>query len=303
MADHWKRWTHFVLSELAAKGPDPQFALLAELGKDVSSLEKLWLAGCYCAHHCVPSAYVIWKHWRPEEALLSAEHLQKWLWEHWHALPVRPEMRSHRMPEKRAKCLHDFARYSLLMENRIGDLSYEDVWSDSQANVKYFGRYMAIKYLEILRTMGLNDRFVLGDIRANDAWGPRLTLALLVPEFGEIVGNRYNNTQEALRLTDASANQVVTRMAKEGITVSYFQLQVLLCEYREMRAGGFYPGAGHDEELEYIDKVGDAFPADAQAVLDARRRIFPDHYLGEIGGWEGIRQDERIRWRDQPEHL
>src|SRR5436190_19374539 len=59
----WKSFARFCSKELATGGPDPQIATLAELAKDHGTKSRVWLIGCYGAHHCVPSAYLIGSQW------------------------------------------------------------------------------------------------------------------------------------------------------------------------------------------------------------------------------------------------
>lgn len=85
--------------------------------------------------------------------------------------------------------------------------------------------------------------------------------------------------------------------------MSYFQLQGLLCNYKEMIYGRFYPGAGHDEELHYFKSFGQDF--DVAPWLATRKAIFPRWCLGELGDprWDGIRPAVGDRWRLRAEHL
>lgn len=296
MTNHWPTFVQFVKDEVGTGGPDPQIALIAELAKEYSAPERVWLAGCYCTCHCVPTAYTTWKTfpmWYLEESSRSSE-LNGWLVQNWAGLPVRPEMRSHRMVEKRQRCIEDFAAYARLAnwnDPRSGTELYEFLWNDSQARVKYFGRYMAIKYLELLRVLVRPD-LRMPDMRARGAWSPRRTLSWLWPEYPQ-VGDKDDNTKTTLDEVDHLAEATLDRLAVRGVKLNYFQLQVLLCEYREALAGGFYPGGSHDEELGFIRRVGAHFGPDAvQPIYDARARIFPRELLGEHNDWTDLRKDK-----------
>lgn len=293
VSEHFKPFAEFCASELATGGPDPQIALIAHLAKDASPIEKVWLAGCYGAHHCVPSAYAVWQHWRPEQAadpiFAGVNTLEAWLRDHWAALPVRPEMRSHRMPVKRARCLADFARYAI--QESWHDMTYDELWNDSQQQVKFYGRYMAIKYVEMLRHLLSNPKLQSYDMRARHAWSPRKTLAQLHPDTAWIIGDRSNNSDSAVTLAEAAATATRDALQESGVTVSYFQLQVMLCEYKEYLADGYYPGASHDEEMDFIDQVAEQF--DMGGIWEARKALFPEEQLGEISGWRGLRRKDK----------
>ncbi len=279
--NHWPLFTEFVQEETAVGGPDAQLSLLVHLGKDAPIIEQVWLIGCYCAHHCVPSAWAVWKEFRPEELRETDERLHKWLAEHWDALPVRPEMRSHRMLEKRARCLEDFAHYALDESWTKGN--YDDVWHDSIESVKYYNRYMAIKMLELLRRVARPD-LALYDVRAKNAWSPRITIGMLWPEVNDIVGDRDNNSDKAIALAEEYATKTIQELANRNVNISYFQLQVMLCNYRELLNGGYFPGASNYEEILYIDQTKNKF--DMEPVYQARKEIFKPECLGECHNWD-----------------
>lgn len=295
MIDHWPLFTDFVKAETTAGGPDCQLNLLIHLTcPDVSDVEKVWLAGCYGSHHCVPSAYAVWREFRPVEVAKDPSRLFSWLQDNWTALPVRPEMRSHRMVAKRHQCLHDFAVYSLGESWKTG--SYEYTWAESIDSVKYYSRYMAIKYLELLHRIARPD-MILHDMRAKNAWSPRIAIGLLWPEVADVVADKNNNTKEAIELAEKYATKTIQRLAEQDVLISYFQLQVLSCNYREALVGGFYDGCGHDEEMDYIKVAETKF--DMQHVWDTRKRIFKPQYLGELNGWFGLKKERFQEWRNR----
>jgi len=297
MSSHWPLFTEFCRAETATGGPDPQVALMAHLPRETDPVEQVWLAGCYGAHHCVPSAWLTWNEFRPKEILDDPKELESWLEESWHALPVRPEMKSHRMLHKRSECLQDFARYALDGRWAIPNTAYDLMWHDSQNSVKYYGRYMAIKYLEILRRT-VAPWLVMTDMRARGAWSPRRTLYMLFPEE-EILGQRENRSDKAEQTVERCATEAIQILGTAGIHVNYFQVQVMLCEYRELLCGGYYAGASHDEELGYISQSRMKFSEHQLAgIFQARKELFPEWCLGELNGWDDIRQDCWRAWKN-----
>lgn len=262
----------FARREIADGGPEPELAPIVWLTRDSSDVEKVWAAGVYCSHHCVPSAMVVWKHWRPEQVVDSEDKVEEWLRQHWDALPVRNEMRSHRMPTKRAICLRDFARYALDETWRIGD--YDEVWADSIGSVKYFGRYVAIKYMEFLRRMVRPD-LILTDVRiASGAWSVREGLANLYPDEADVLANRDDNSYSVIQLAERRANDLLFRLQREhDLTLSHFDVQVLLCEHKQHLRGTFFPGKSHIEEAEFAERVETQFSI--PEFWEARRILFP----------------------------
>jgi hypothetical protein len=279
-----KEFTEFCRQERAV-GPDPQIdtiLTLAEWGH--SPQDTLWLIGCYGAHHCVPSAFAVWGEWRVDDPRIQTQLFWDWLEAHWEALPVRPEMRSHRMLEKRARCLQDFNIWA--REGHALDYqSYEEAWTHSIEFVKYYNRYMAIKVLEMV-SRSVNPKTTLTDLRARNAWSPRKALAAI----WEVDHNPYSDDPADIAWAEDAANYLIAQLRTDGVEVNHFQLQVLLCEYREATEGTYYPGASLDEELGYINIASEHF--DPSAIYDARNELFPHEHLGEKHGWNDVRKEK-----------
>lgn len=279
----WKSFAKFCAKELATGGPDPQIAMLEALSKDRPLNQRIWLIGCYGSHHCVPSAYLVWSRWSARRVIEKPKSFARWLEDHWDGLPVRPEMRSHRMVEKRAKCLTDFAVLAQSYEPKRWK-SYDEAWIESQKEVKFYARYMAIKVLEMLHRFGDSSHLKLPDMRAKGGWSPRQTLGMLWSEHADTLQDRNDNSPGTIALVESvfGKTREILR-GKYDVRVSNFQLQVLLCEYKEWRDGGYYPGASLDEELEYIALSRRVFGKDAVAPLfKVRKQIFPHENLKEL---------------------
>jgi hypothetical protein len=286
--DHWPLFEEFCRQEIATGGPDPQLAIMTYFAKQMEDpVERVWLAGCYCSHHCVPSAHAVFEAFRPRETLRNPDLLYAFLQDHWTALPVRPEMKSHRMIQKRFDCLTDFLRYAV-DGKYVGATDYEYMWATTIENVAYYGRYMAIKYLELLRRIVAPD-LIMPDMRVKNGWSPRIALGMLYPEV-PILAERQNIGKEALDAVTYHADQTIIRLEHQGIHTNFFSIQVLLCEYKEAMQGGYYPGASHDEELDYMRISRRDF--DVDPIIVVRAQIFPHEVLGEIGGWNGVRKDK-----------
>lgn len=298
MNSHWPLFRKFIRAEKAVGGPDCQFTLLIEHAKTerpgrlLDGHDWMWLIGCYGAHHCAMPAFEVFRVFRALDVINKPRVLRTWLKDHWSALPVRREMRSHRMLEKRWTCLVDFARYANSDRWKRG--MFDDLWTDTQAQIKYYGRYMSIKVLELMRRTGVRPDVHSYDIRAAHAWSPRAAMALLYPHHAEWLGDRSRNDPATVRNVERYARKIHDDLTRHGIDVSFFELQGLLCNYKEMLYGRFYPGAGHDEDMEYMKEYAADF--DPKPWYKTRARIFKHKYLGEISGWDGLRPEEGARW-------
>lgn len=290
---HWELFPEFVEAEVWAGGPDPQIPLVLSLGSDLAPQDLVWFIGCYCAHHCVPSAYTVWNRWPTADSYIAAgDEALRWQSGHWLGLPVRPEMRHHKVPEKRHRCLLGFARYSKGWPYRYyaEPDPYEAAWRHTILEIPFYGRYMAIKFLEML-SRRLAPELELGDLRPEGGWSPRRVLSWLFPRHRALMDS-MDRSLAAVTLVNGSAGELLQQLRRNHApNLRWFELQVLLCEYREHWDGGFYPGCTHDEEFQYIMRSDSEFNGEFSAVMEHRLRIFPDKVLGEVQGWSGFRKD------------
>ncbi len=288
--NYWPLFEKFCRAEMETGGPDPQIPTILRIVRNSSrsgDVDCIWIGGCYGAHHCVSSAFAVWENWTAIEVVKNQNNFLEWLENYWDYLPVRPEMRSHRMLEKRHKCLVDFAHYALSQSWKyISD--FDILWKDCIDNVKYFGRYMAIKFIEIGH-QGNIFKPKMPDMRAQGAWSPRRTLGLLYPDIFSL-SDRNDTSEAGYLMMETCAADALQYLSRLGINVNYFKLQVMLCEFREALEGTYYPGASLDEELGLISKTSKRF--DVEEIFKVRKELFLHKYLGEIGGWSDIRPEK-----------
>lgn len=303
-------YDHFVeFTELKGEigEPSPHLAIVGYMTKNVSVERRLWLLGCYAATYCLPTAEVLWELY-PSEVIrkTGAGPLEKWITDNWKGIVTRTERRCVRSPKKMTECLVSFVgwmdnEYPVLYKELKGKKetreNYDRVW-ESVEKIKFFGRYINIRFVEGLRRYcGIPAR--LYDIRSIGGWSPKRCLCYLYPEHAE-----------TLLVDDAAGNKLTDELAMEllfkvrGATmakVDEYVLAAMLCEYK----GAFenhhqYPGWTIDQEPLLYDKVfdfwGDA--VDRKALWKARKALFPTEVLGEISGWNGTRWDLACTLRD-----
>lgn len=276
--------------ELAAGGPDPHMNVIGYLGDELSEFDRDWLAGCYVAVYNVPTAELLFQRFTPSDALDRRDEVEAWLREHWKGLVIRRERRPVKSPRRLAEFLQGYAHW---MYETLPDLrkatDFETVWNGID-ELRYVGRYAALKLLETLRRYNGVTKGCLPDIRPKGGWSPRIELAYLFPEhIDAMLGNdsAYN-----CDLADELGLQAQQLLKDNGVDVDLFTTEVLLCDTKQAWHRRQYPGRSNDSELEHHRKVvsywGDEFRS---RHLDARREVFPHWSLGELRGWDGVRKE------------
>lgn len=298
--NHWDKFAEFCLWEMNSGGPDPQIPLVSEMSKGLPLEERLWRAGCYISVYNVPFAEVIWKQWSYDDVQVRGlKELEKWLHEHWKQIVTRVERKTVRRPEWMFEYMSSYYSYlnNGVLDAALWDtqsMSPEDrylfLWDSSIKNVKRFGRYVALKLLESYRLYCDID-VVAPDIRPKDAWSPRTTLSVLHPQYAE---QMLADSNEFNPLVNTVVQATLEQLWNDyDIQMNLFQLQVVLCEYRESyHSKKQYPGRSHDSELGYWNKVHVLWPDHKTEMFKARRNIFPWQHLGEVDDrWQGTRKE------------
>lgn len=274
------RFLEFARLKLAADGSDAYI-----MGAVVLALESddpHWYAGCFTTPYAPPTQEVLVRHWTRHDLLEREDLVLEWTIDHWSSLPISGARRTNRMgPHKLVRTLAGWARW--LDSGGIQKLdshNFDTAFKQLTAGAPNHGRYTGLKLYETLRRIGA-DIPTVGDIRPRGGRVPRRSLR-------EIFGHDHRSDDAA---TAAEANALADRLRNE-IPTSWFNAEMLLCNFRKAMAGGFYPGYATDKELERAHQVAIAFGDDMiSSTLRVRRLLYPPTYLGEVGGWSGTRME------------
>lgn len=299
---HWDRFAEFCKYEMASGGPDPQIPLVGEMSNDRIWVERVWRAGMYVAVYNVPFAEVLWNNWSYFEVCNEGiDKVYPWLVEHWPKIVTRVERKTVRRPEWMFEYIESYFNYlnrGLLNRTILHckDMSPQErylyMWDDTINNIRRFGRYVALKLLESYNRY-CNISLIAPDIRPKDAWSPRTTLSVLFPSWEKAMLEESNENNN---MVNTAVDATLLKLWNDyDVKMDKFQLQVVLCEYRESyHSKKQYPGRSHDSELGYWYKVKDKWGTNASLsheMFAARQRIFPHQHLGELNGWEGARKE------------
>lgn len=280
---------------------------LQMVGASVAALpldQQLWRGGCYAATYNFAGAELLWRNWQPEAVRRQPQRFAEWVARHWRHIPLRKERKAVNAPTRFAENVMSFAEwlpwwetYPFVAGDWRGDnrARYQAAW-DTFCNVKFMGRYIAIRFVEFMRRhIGGLDALVMPDIRPADAVYPRQTLALFFPFDAKALNG--NNGATNLAVTNRRAAELRRRAQQAGVDLSYYELQVMLCEFKQSaKSRRQYAGRPLDTELPYFDRAyAPDSPFAAQAAdsefYQLRRQLFPAECLGELHGWRTARKD------------
>jgi hypothetical protein len=290
---HFRYFAEFVSGVQLAGGTTPHVVMTVEaMSRLKDDREKLWFAGCYALVYNWPTAERIFLEWRPEE--FSEVDFWIWLEDHWAGTPLRKERKAIYRKPFFVECAASYLRFT-------DHLLAMDTWPESYGEMsemflrecKYMGRYILIRWLEVMRrAFGTN--WVMPDIHSDGGQHPRKALAMFYPD--RKVPLLGGNTVPELMVSDQAANQCLLELdLNYGINTDYYTIQSLLCEYKQQVLGKkHYPGKSIDTEMDYFRRVYDHWGPEKAAessFYDIRKTCFPEWSLGEVSGWNGARKE------------
>jgi hypothetical protein len=295
---HRARFAEFIRAKLSVGEPSPHLAIMGYLTRAMSEADRVYALGCYAATYCLPSAQVLWTLLPRTDALREPAAVLSWVRENWAGIVTRTERRCVRSPEKMTECLLSLlawteADYPALktLPPELTRANYDIAW-ESVSRIKFFGRYINIRFLEGLRRYcGVPAR--LYDIRSIGGWSPKRALCFLHPEHEAAL---LAEGREGDDLTDNLAMDLLLSLRENEIPeIDEYVLAAMLCEYKAAYENNKqYPGWTIDQEPLLYDKVfsywGDRL--DKNLLWEARRALFRPASLGEVtGAWHGTRWD------------
>lgn len=291
---HKTNFLEFCRLELLSGGPDPHLAVTGYAVKQLSNnADKAWRVGCYIGPYEATTGAVIYHYWPLKRVLADEAGFRSWVKENWSRILFRRERRAARSIPKFTDSLLSYAQWVDRDLPTVRGDGYAATWESAIKGIRYVGRYATIKLLEgLTRYAGVDS--VATDIRPAGAWSPRKTLAMVFPEHAALLNSNDNKPATLTLANDlaSSLRSAVSAHAKQLVT--NFQVEVLLCNYRQALAGK-YPGRPQDTDLSYHyearQRWGDTVVNTAIDFFTARQSLFNGRVLGEKIGWHGVREE------------
>lgn len=302
---HWAKLQEFTELKGLIGEPSPHMTVINHLTRGRSLEERLWAIGCYAVPYSLVTAVALleafgWDYVQDHE---GQAWFRPWITHNWEGIHTRTERRAVRTAEKFTISLASYADWVRSGEaaNLLDSSADYEAWWASVNRVEFFGRYISIRVIEAIRRSEHeagrpHPEMELPDIRGIGGHSPVRALTLFFPaNAADLLRPDWKRAEE---LAEYLYLQLRMRGA-EGI--SRYVLAAMLCEYREAFEDLHqYPGRTLDQELEYLHHPKAAYWAKRglalHDILEARRELFPDAALGEVGNrWQGVRH-ELSRW-------
>lgn len=303
MVDHLLHLAEFIKGVELSGGTTPHVSMtVAAMAGIDDPLEKLWFAGCYALTYNWPTAERIWLEWRPED--FNEIDFLLWCEEHWAGIYLRKERKAVFRRPFFAESAASYLAFSRRLLEQPWPAAYEDAFSEFTTGCRYMGRYIGIRWMEVMRR-AFDTEWLMPDIHADGGQHPRKALALVYPADAEaLLGG---NSKRELQITDNVAARCLLDLELEfNLKPTYYDLTSLLCEFKQAWfSRRHFPGKSLDSELVYYKKVTDYWGSEGSAFYQLRADCFPSWSLGEESGWVGARpelgsliRDHGLVWSD-----
>lgn len=300
---HLKFFAEFVKGVQYAGGTTPHMLMATEAAsRETSNEERLWWAGCYAFVYNFATAEILNMNWGPDLQERNFDTLETWIISNKPGIKMRKERKAVYVPKNLATCMISYASYlpKILSRKWFVDDSivpaerYQLAFDDVCKEVKFMGRYITIRWLEVIRRLYHKPELMMPDLRSRDGDHPRKAMALMYPEYEpELMGG---NSNQEIAISDHVSQLLLEDLHTDyNITTDFYTIQSLLCEYKQSCLGKRqYPGKSVDTALVYWNKVfnywGDEAKADS-IMWDVRKKLFLTEFLGEEQGWDGVRAE------------
>lgn len=259
--------------------------------------ERFELAYFFSITYAVESAIILF-----EERENALNHIKTWSQKNKRKIVFQSDRKYMRMKDSFEKCLKWFTGHrnveNFLDRVQVGEVIDLEIAINFIEGWTMFGRFSAFLFLEMfVNLIGAKIENTTIDWKhGNTATSGLLNL------FG------YDKAADAFDKTgrlavpaekmDEHLETLIRMIEKAGGSANVTEIETSLCAYRKFYKGSRYNGYYLDRMLEEVNAMKNDYPSIIKEVLDIRRKKFDAKYLGEIGGWSGIRPNMKKVYRE-----
>lgn len=192
--------------------------------------------------------------------------------------------------------------YRWLTRFSSGEKGYKELFS-ALTKMQYVGRFAAELFMESV--LYLNEYFdteFIEPIKLDWKNCSNLTSGLLNIFYMDKEANLYDKTKKLPVSEDYLTNKLKTVQnaiydaypEQRGDGVNLFVGKI--CSFRNLFKNSRYGGFHHDRELGVLKEYEKNLPQYKylwERLYNLRKDMFPERFLGEIGGWNGIRKERK----------
>ena len=161
-----------------------------------------------------------------------------------------------------------------------------------------FGRFSAFLLIETFSMLtGIETTDATIEWKKGNTATSGLMNVFCLDEFAEAFDKKGELLVDEETL-DGLLERVKTAVKSLGGSTDVTEIETSLCAYRKFYKGSRYNGYYLDRMLGEITDLRGKFPKQAEELTEIRKKKFKKQYLGEYGGWSGIRKELKTAYRN-----
>lgn len=260
--------------------------------------ERTTLCYFFAVTYCAESAIVMFK-----ERTRIATAPESWAKSHKHELVFQSDRKYIKYKDSFEKCLVFWGNQGKTEAETLSKKStlHLGAWVQRVSQWPLFGRFSAYLFLETFA-------WVTGaPVENTDMdWenGATATSGLLHLYGYDEAAQKYDKSRKldsrfTQDIMQDMVEPVLQAIREAGGDDNITKVETSLCAYRKFFKGSRYNGYYLDRMLEEINTMKKLFPEISSELTQIRCELFPADYLGEIGGWEGIRPQMKKVYKEK----
>lgn len=285
---------------------DPAYPLLVSIQKENSLTEEqfIWLSWLYAQTYCTPTTYYVFSNF-PDFEDIDDKKFNEWHVNNWKKLLYATDKR-----HEKGKLYETYLSYKKVLDgmsqqellNKLIVRDPIESYNNIQrvfTDVKGFGRLSVFMFAEALKRWKPEKYDI--ECVTRDSIGSQSSCNGLCYASGNdnLLDNKptdYMDNQVEKLLVDLK-RFVGTEVSND--LLDRFAVETILCAYKGLFRKRRYMGYYIDRQNYEIKTMEKNTNFDYQQIWDFRSEVFLHGYLGEYGGWQGIRKDKQLIWMEQ----
>ena len=303
----WDDYKHYHLRMISIGDCDPAYPALNYLVSrfELNEEQRYWIAYLYSCCYCVPTVYYIYNEF-PDYENVDVRRLAWWWKNNKNKLLFqtdRAKVKNFDLFVKMFESYMDHVGESQKktfesFQGKTLQETYNNLY-DFCGDFYYFGRYTLFLYLESIYTLtGLPMEPTGLDLKNAESCRNGLCYALGQDNWVKFHGDQGKNwkglNDEKYNFLNENLSGLVNELKEENPKggINYWNIETSLCAYKKLFWKSRYLGYYIDRLMVEIKIMEESVKegVDWSVLWDFRKEFFNKKYLGEFGGWKGIRK-------------
>lgn len=263
--------------------------------RNLAQQERYDLAVFYSITYCIPSAIIMLAH---KQDIVKAP--RQWAQENRPRLIFQSDRRYARLNGNFEKMLQDYVANHPTADTFLQGLTVGNTVRTQAALQRistwyFFGRFSSFLFLETLcLLMGYKAQPAKMDWQNGDTATSGILNLFCLDKSADYF-DKHDKLPPSLTTAklDTMLSKVIFEITKAGGETNVTEIETSLCAYRKFYKGSRYNGYYLDRQLEellFFQKQPETQKT-VKELFVLRQKLFDHKYLGEVGGWKGVRKE------------